>query len=341
MRQSRLGELPVLLGRVPQEPRGGLAPAQHRLEPLGRRRVGDDRLGDRRRRIVEHELADLRRRHHERVAPSARPGTRTPAASTSTRRSTRAGWRSASSAPSQPPSDRPTTSTRSTLEGVQHVERVEDQVLHRLDRVEPLGGAEPRVHGEEDPAARGEKVVDRHPPEGAGAVEIEERPAGAALEELDPAAVDGERALAPARGDRFHHVSRSPGSDRDGPTIVSTESGSAEEARRPTRSREHAREDVEPDHRRFPLVVERGAYHITAPAAWPARRAAPASPPRPAPAILRPSRAGRSRPRAGGRPPVAGVSAPADADRSPEHRKVVTPCSFPPRSSAAIRSPTG
>ena len=142
-------------------------------------------------------------------SPIGTPGTRMPAASTSTRRFTRAGCRSASSAPSQPPSDRPTTSTRSSRRA-QHVQRVEDQVLDRLDRVEALGGAEPRVHGEDDAAAPGEKVVDRHPPERAGAVEVEERRAGAALEQLDAAAVDGERTLVTARGDGFHHAQLDP-----------------------------------------------------------------------------------------------------------------------------------
>ena len=84
-------------------------------------------------------------------------------------------------------------------ERVEHVEGVEDQVLHALDRLEPFGGAEARVHGQEDPPPSGQEVVDRHPPEGPGAVEVEERTARAALEELDPPSVDGESPLRAGR----------------------------------------------------------------------------------------------------------------------------------------------
>jgi hypothetical protein len=72
---------------------------------------------------------------------------------------------------------------------------VKDEILHGLDPVESLGGPEPRMYGEKDTAVRGEKIVHRHPPERAGAVEVEERPARAALEQLDAAPVDAERAL--------------------------------------------------------------------------------------------------------------------------------------------------
>src|SRR5262249_14102747 len=92
-------------------------------------------------------------------------------------------------------------------EGVQHVHRVEDEVLHRLDRVKPLGVAEPRMDRQKHTVARGEEVVHRHPPEGAGAVEIKKRSARAALEQLHVAATDGERALGARRGyGVFHRV---------------------------------------------------------------------------------------------------------------------------------------
>ena len=92
---------------------------------------------------------------------------------------------------------------------------MEDQVLDRLDRVEPLGIAETGVHGEEDPTARRQEVVHRHPPEGAGAVAVKEGPAGAALEQLHAPPVDGERALPAGRGyGVFHGVE----SARDDPS---------------------------------------------------------------------------------------------------------------------------
>ena len=111
-------------------------------------------------------------------------------------------------------------------ERVEDVEGVEDQVLHRLDRLEPFGGAEAGVHGQEHPAAARQEVVDGHPAEGAGPVEVEERTAGPALEALDAPAVDGEGALAiGGRYGVFHHVqvtsretiAQSPGGCGTGP----------------------------------------------------------------------------------------------------------------------------
>src|SRR5262249_18153538 len=54
-----LGELPVLVGRVPQEARRRLAPTQHRLHALGRRGVGEERGGDGRGGVVEQERPGL------------------------------------------------------------------------------------------------------------------------------------------------------------------------------------------------------------------------------------------------------------------------------------------
>ena len=110
-------------------------------------------------------------------------------------------------------------------EGVQHVERVEDQILHRLDRVEALGSAESRVNGQEDPAPGGETIVDGHPPEGARAVEIDERLAPATLEQLDPPPVDGQGALViRARRRLLPRSARSPRSAGMPSAIVCTES---------------------------------------------------------------------------------------------------------------------
>jgi hypothetical protein len=72
---------------------------------------------------------------------------------------------------------------------------MEDQILHALDRLEAFGDAEPRVDGQENPPPPGQEIVDRHPPEGSGAVEVKEGAPRAALEELDAAPADGESPL--------------------------------------------------------------------------------------------------------------------------------------------------
>src|SRR5262249_14076916 len=144
------------------------------------------------------------------------PGTRTPGASTRTRRPTRAGWGSARPAARQPPPRTPPPAPRRQphhvrvleAERVENVRRVEDEILHRLDRLQPFGGTEAGMHGHEDPAVPGQAIVDGHPPVGAGAVQVQDRAARPALEELDLAAAAGERLLPAARrGGVRRHVS--------------------------------------------------------------------------------------------------------------------------------------
>src|SRR5207247_7406236 len=68
------------------------------------------------------------------------------------------------------------------------------------DGVQPLGLAEAGVDGQDDATVAGQEIVDGHPPVGAGAVEVDQRRAASAREELDPTVSDGERVLAAQRG---------------------------------------------------------------------------------------------------------------------------------------------
>ena len=199
------------------------------------------------------------------------------------------------------------------LERVQHVQRVEHQVLDRLDRIEALGRAESRVNREEDPAARGQEVVDRHPPEGAGAVEIEEGPAAAGLEQLDAAPVDAERALALRRGRDLGHRVPSP----------------LRQVGRPREARAHQKgvAGETPSRIMRDLSSWWCAYHSTARWALEAgRRRRPEVRPR--------LYCARAETRAGG------ISEPG---AGPRHVRIAMeePCSSPRPSSAATRSPTG
>src|SRR5262249_955898 len=97
------------------------------------------------------------------MLPRGTPATRVPAASTSTRRFTPCGWRSASSPPRPAPERQPHDVGLLEPQVVHHVDRVEHEVLDVLDLVEPLGLPESRVDRQEHTAATRQPVVDRHP----------------------------------------------------------------------------------------------------------------------------------------------------------------------------------